>query len=144
MCSTAGSALGTHLTTQPRKIDGCVGLVVAVSSHESVTFRGRAGHFCGRVARLATRQGRLDLSSPTLCRVPISTMCSTAGSAIHERGYPMCGLGAMCVVYVGICLQELTKSSDILILDAPPPPPCAPPRGLRLEARSKSTIRVVS
>jgi hypothetical protein len=46
------------------KIDGCVGLVVAVSSHESATFWGRGGHFCGRVARLATRQRLLHLSSP--------------------------------------------------------------------------------
>ena len=29
------------------------GLVVPVSSHESATFRGGGGHFCGRVARLA-------------------------------------------------------------------------------------------
>ena len=29
--------------------------VVAVSSHESATFRGVGGHFSGRVARLATR-----------------------------------------------------------------------------------------
>ena len=34
-----------------------------VSSHESATFRERAGHFCGRVARLATRQGLLYFSS---------------------------------------------------------------------------------
>ena len=38
---------------------------VPVSSHESAAFRGGGGNFCGRVARLATRQGLLDLSSPT-------------------------------------------------------------------------------
>jgi len=38
-------------------------MLVAVSSHESATFRGGGGHFCGRVARLATRQGLLHLSS---------------------------------------------------------------------------------
>jgi hypothetical protein len=46
------------------EIDGSVFLVVAVSSYESATFRG-GGHFCGRVARLATRQGFLHFPSPT-------------------------------------------------------------------------------
>ena len=41
-----------------------VGLVVPVSSHKRVTFRGEGGHFYGRVARLAMRQGLLHLSSP--------------------------------------------------------------------------------
>ena len=36
-------------------------LVVAVSSHESATFRGGGGHFCGRVARLATSPGLVQL-----------------------------------------------------------------------------------
>ena len=42
-----------------REIDGSLCLVVAVSSHESATFRGGRGHFCGRVVQLATRQGLL-------------------------------------------------------------------------------------
>ena len=33
-----------------RKMNGCVDSVVSVSSHESATFRGGGGHFCGRVA----------------------------------------------------------------------------------------------
>ena len=33
-----------------------------LSSHESATFRGGGGHFCGRVARLATSQGLKQLS----------------------------------------------------------------------------------
>ena len=33
------------------KIDGCIGLVVLVSSHEAATFQGGADHFRGRVAR---------------------------------------------------------------------------------------------
>ena len=53
------------LTAQPRKIESSVDLVVAVSSHESATFRGGCGQFCVRVARLAARQGLLHLSSPT-------------------------------------------------------------------------------
>ena len=36
------------------------GLVVSVSSHKSATFRGGRGHYCGEVARLAMRQGRLE------------------------------------------------------------------------------------
>ena len=40
-------------------------LVVTVTSHESATFRREGGHFCGRVARFATRQRLLQLSSPT-------------------------------------------------------------------------------
>ena len=39
-------------------------MVVAVSSHKSAIFQGGCGHLCGRVARLATRQGLLHLSSP--------------------------------------------------------------------------------
>ena len=35
--------------------------VNAVSSHESATFRGGGGHFCGMVTRLATRQRLLDV-----------------------------------------------------------------------------------
>ena len=54
----------------PREIDGCVGLVVAVSSHESVTFRGGGGHCCGRLARLAKRQGLLHLFSPAVQTCP--------------------------------------------------------------------------
>ena len=49
--------------TRPREIDGGVGLVVAVSSHESATFQGGGGHFCGRVVRLATMQGLLQFSA---------------------------------------------------------------------------------
>jgi hypothetical protein len=37
--------------------------VGAVSSHESATLWGGGGHFWGRIARLATRQGLLGLSS---------------------------------------------------------------------------------
>ena len=48
------------LNIRPRKIEGSVGFVVSISSHESATFRG-AGHLCGRVARLATSQGLLDV-----------------------------------------------------------------------------------
>ena len=40
-----------------------VGSIAAVSSHESATFQGIGRHFCGRVARLATRQRPLHLSS---------------------------------------------------------------------------------
>ena len=51
---------GTHARpASAREIGGSVGLVVAVSSHESATFQGGCGHFCGRVARLATIQGLL-------------------------------------------------------------------------------------
>ena len=37
-----------------------------LSSHKSATFRGGGGHFGGRVARSATRQDLLHLSSPSL------------------------------------------------------------------------------
>jgi len=40
--------------------------VVKVSPHESATFRGGGGHFCGKVARLATRQHLLHLPTPGL------------------------------------------------------------------------------
>ena len=56
LCSTCYAAPASAARTES------VGLVVAVSSHESATFRGGGGHFCGRVVRLATRQGLLDLS----------------------------------------------------------------------------------
>ena len=39
------------------------GVSRAVSSHESATLWGGGGHFWGRIARLATRQGLLGLSS---------------------------------------------------------------------------------
>ena len=35
-----------------------------VRSHKSATFRGGGDHFCGRVTRLATRQGLLRLPQP--------------------------------------------------------------------------------
>ena len=53
-----------------------MGLVVAVSSHESATFRGRGGHVCGKVARLATRQRILHLCTP---------LCGLARSAARVR-----------------------------------------------------------
>ena len=40
--------------------------VNAVSSHESATFRGAGGHFCGLLAQLATSQGCVDLPAQTL------------------------------------------------------------------------------
>ena len=46
-----------------RKIEISVGLVRKVTSHESATFRGGGGHFCGRVARSATRQRLLVWSA---------------------------------------------------------------------------------
>ena len=46
--------------------EASVALVVSVSSHELATSRGVGGHFFGRVARLATRQRLLHLSTPTL------------------------------------------------------------------------------
>ena len=39
--------------------DSC--LVISASSHDSAIFRGGGGHFSGRMARLATRQGLLNV-----------------------------------------------------------------------------------
>ena len=53
---------GRHEGLLNPTINGCVVLVIKVSSHESATFREGCGHFRERVARLATRQGRLYFS----------------------------------------------------------------------------------
>ena len=60
----SGGICGICPWVASRVVDGCADLVVAVSSHGSATFLGEGGPFCGRVARLATRQGLMDLSSP--------------------------------------------------------------------------------
>ena len=63
-CVTSCSASVSDCHYSPRrqrKIDGGVGLVVLVSSHQSATFRWGGGHVCRKMARLATRQGCLDL-----------------------------------------------------------------------------------
>ena len=63
LASISRRCLRVEFTTWPREIYSSVGLVVAGSLHESSTFRGGGGHNCGRVARLATRQGLLDFSA---------------------------------------------------------------------------------
>ena len=79
-----------------------IDLVNAVSSHESATFWGGGGNFCGRVARLATSQGLLDLPAQTLQGLEIRGVgfrISSVGFRVSGFGFRVSGFGIQVSVF---------------------------------------------
>ena len=93
----------------------CAALVGSVSSHESATFRGGGGHFCGRVARLSTSQGRLDVSPQTLLipttqvhsREELSDLLGEADVVLYPSRWEGFGLSMMEALHAGLCTWTL-------------------------------------
>ena len=76
--------------------------VVSVSSHESATFRGWGGHFCG--TRLATSQGLLHLSIDGSSARGVGVRAANSGppprASGHVRGVLRCRRGQYIDIYV--------------------------------------------
>jgi len=103
----------------------------AVRSAYLKIFRGGGGHFCGRVARLATSQGLLDLPAHTLLLLTTHTappQDPTVGLCLgphrevgisYERGTPVwCSLAGFWVIGRDICrLREFWHHSRTLLGD---------------------------